>query len=269
MIKEKTVLRKLITTISMLLCVVLLSSVLRAIAQQDPLPLPELSDATPVPTAAQEVQLLKDELNTRVLELYNRDLSSYRVIYITENQTSDTFRVLKQSGVPAVSEWDSVLQMDTSSPLHMLIIDASAQKLVDGEWLRSRYLRGLAVVGIDLTIPQMIELTGDSCTLNPNAPLRYQSDHFYNLYVFALIASHDEDRPALLHSLCDESDGVPSNLKGGFRYTSFGYTGPLATPEDFDAFQQWLIRGAASMEIVELQAEYSGKYVELKAQGVK
>lgn len=228
----------------------------------DPLPLPESGNATAIP----EVQTFFANLETKAYELQNRDLTSYRVLYLTST-TSDTGEKIADLGITVVNNWDDVINQHASSPLQLLMIDVSVVGQVDKTWLQNVYYHGTAIVGIGITIPEMIELTGDQCTLNPKAPLRYGEDvNFFNLYAFGVVFDYEVDLPLVVSAeLNDCSDEAVAGLTGGYYHTGFGYNAPLATAEDYERLVYWLKQGAANLEVVNLKRQANTEYSSLIA----
>jgi hypothetical protein len=66
-------------------------------------------------------------------------------------------------GAQIASTWEQVQAIDSAEPIDALIIDASAQDMVERDWLADAYRRGVVVAAFNLYAPDLADLVADPC----------------------------------------------------------------------------------------------------------
>ncbi len=114
----------------------------------------------------------------------------YDIVYLTSRDASieaNSFRAPERlrTAVDAriAHTWDQVEAINDSQPIEALIIDASAQDIVEPEWLAAAYRRGVVVGTFNIYAPDVAALIGDPCVATDGfASEPYPGDFFVLAY---------------------------------------------------------------------------------------
>jgi hypothetical protein len=210
-------------------------------AQQDPMPLPtevqqnsNTTDITPTaaPTDIASVNaVIRKMFGDYYAQFTGRTLEDYRVAYLVTPESIESISFFDVDtlleAIPSLlvaSSWQEVMQLEQESPLHGLVIHASAYPWVDTQWTQNAYARGVVITVVDMTFKQRADVTGDKCefpltpaTENGN-PFTWNKDYdpekgsvVISSY-WALRVTNEADRwsiaQRLLHE-CGKDDGLP------------------------------------------------------------
>jgi len=147
-----------------------------------------------------------------------------KVLYLTRNKNTTIAEVVRSNGTVIVDDPNIVPLLDQDFPLDGFIFDAGLADRVDTAWLSARYLEGLVIAAVNLSVPELGKLVDEPSvqtdTWVKSGPPR--SNDFSSMLYFAVggddpveIQRYLKERPSLLtpDGGYDPMDGFTSNLQ--------------------------------------------------------
>lgn len=81
-----------------------------------------------------------------------------RLIYLSSSRLTELAGKAFEAGFATVTSPEAVLQIDANSPVDGVMIDSSLVDEIDTNWIRSRFEKGMAVGGVNMTMVELAKL---------------------------------------------------------------------------------------------------------------
>lgn len=220
-------------------------------AQSTLVPLPPTTDTELNP----EDNVILDKLES----LNNRDITEFNVVYFISSDRSTDQSVLSENvmaseiGAKIAYSWKEVLDFDKDRSIQIVILDNFVSNLVDKEWIRNSYRRGVVIAVLDPDFSWLSEVLGDNCIPSDASP--ELEGHSLFIYTYAVAAVNDTDLPKINAAelgLCDDGKSIQDKTAMYILSTS-KMQWSLDTMDDYVGLDKALVAAASLVDSVRIQ----------------
>jgi hypothetical protein len=221
---------------------VFLVSAIPTLAQETP---PEHPDG-PAVTVPPEIQATTAaESQARYEEFLSRSILNFRVAYLISQDEENTESLLSGNniynvtGAVLVGSWEEFLQLNEEQPFHIVLLHASMLDEIDMEWTRNAYRNRVILVGMNIDLPEMVEITGDVC-MGKRHETNFVDQEFY-VYLTYVASAEIPEELELLHRATLETCTRISKLRGTGGVTHGAGASFVEQPSDIEGLVNGLV----------------------------
>jgi hypothetical protein len=194
---------------------VFLISASPSMAQETP---PEHPDG-PAVTVPPEIQATSAaESQARYEEFLSRSILNFRVAYLISEDEENPESLLSSNsiynatGAVIVNSWEEFLQLNEEQPFQIILLHTSMFDAIDLEWTKNAYRNNVLLVGMNIDLPQMVEITGEVC-MGKRHETNFVDQEFY-VYLTYVASAEIPEELELLHRATLETCTKVNKLRG-------------------------------------------------------
>lgn len=152
--------------------------------------------------------------------------SPIRVLYLTASEVPELLSLAEAEGVVVSSDARFAQQVDSISPLDVLMFDSARKNELDQAWVQQRYSQGMAVVGVNIGVVQLADFVGDRNLASSWSMTAIPDGDFYSMLQLYVTGDNPEEverwkreSPDLLNE-----DGTYASMEGVTSHLSISGT---------------------------------------------
>jgi hypothetical protein len=175
--------------------------------------------------------------------------ASLRVVYISGGDVPEVSGVAQSQNVVTLQAPDLATRLDVTVPIDVLVFDASLKNQLDQQWIQTRYLDGMAIVGINVGVKELADFVGDSTAASGPWGEGHPGQPFFSLLQLVVRGDDPEDVKRYLSEYPSlvNPDGSYEAVEGITSSLSVSRSKTQAALSEQDAFDKFFQRIAVSV----------------------